>query len=196
MVLSDRTIRRHLEAGDIVIEPLAEGAVQPASVDLRLGYEFRVFRNSSVPYIDVKQEYPDLTELIRIDDETPFILHPGEFALAVTLERVRLPNFIVARLEGKSSLGRLGLLVHSTAGYVDPGWDGALTLELSNVANLPITLYARMKVSQISFLMLTEPAENPYGSAAAGSKYQHQKGPVPSRYYLNFRPQAPRGGDE
>lgn len=187
MVLSDRTIRRELEAGSIVIDPLGPNAIQPASVDLRLGNQFRVFRNSRIPFIDVKKEYPDLTELVTIDDDRPFVLHPGEFALAVTFERVRLPDFIVGRLEGKSSLGRLGLLIHSTAGYVDPGWDGALTLELSNVANLPIMLYHRMKVSQISFLRLTEPAEHPYGSTAAGSKYQHQEGPTPSRYYLNFR---------
>ena len=187
MVLSDRTIRRELEAGTIIIDPLGPGAIQPASVDLRLGNLFRVFRNSQIPYIDVKREYPDLTELVEIDDDNPFVLHPGEFALATTYERVRLPNTIVGRLEGKSSLGRLGLLIHSTAGYVDPGWDGALTLELSNVANLPIMLYHRMKVSQISFLELTEPAENPYGSKAAGSKYQGQVGPTPSKYFLNFR---------
>jgi len=193
MVLSDRTIRRELAAGNIEIEPLGEDAIQPASVDLRLGHQFRVFRNSRVPYIDVKQEYPDLTELVTATDEQPFILHPGEFALAVTLERVRLPDFIVGRLEGKSSLGRLGLLVHSTAGYVDPGWNGALTLELSNVANLPIALYPGMKVSQISFLRLTEPAEHPYGSREAGSKYQGQEGPTPSRYYLNFRKREERG---
>lgn len=187
MVLSDRTIRREIEAGNIVVDPLGPDAIQPASVDLRLGNLFRVFRNAQVPFIDVKQEYPDLTELVEIDDERPFVLHPGEFALAVTYERVTLPNTIVGRLEGKSSLGRLGLLIHSTAGYVDPGWDGALTLELSNVANLPITLYWKMKVSQISFLQLTEPAEHPYGSKAAGSKYQGQTGPTPSKYYLNFR---------
>lgn len=186
MVLSDRTIRREIEAGNIVVDPLGPGAIQPASVDLRLGRQFRVFRNSRIPFIDVKKEYPDLTELVEIDGDQPFILHPGEFALAVTYERVKLPDFIVGRLEGKSSLGRLGLLIHSTAGYVDPGWDGALTLELSNVANVPITLYYMMKVSQISFLRLTEPAEHPYGSEAAGSKYQHQTGPTPSRYYLNF----------
>lgn len=190
MVLSDRTIRREIAAGNLEIDPLGDDAVQPASVDLRLGRQFRVFRNSQIPFIDVKREYPDLTELVEIDEDRPFILHPGEFALAVTYERVRLPSTIVGRLEGKSSLGRLGLLIHSTAGYVDPGWDGALTLELSNVANLPITLYYGMKVSQISFLMLTEPAEHPYGSKAAGSKYQHQEGPTPSRYYLNFRDRA------
>jgi dCTP deaminase len=187
MVLSDRTIRTELEAGRIIIDPLGPGAIQPASVDLRLGHQFRVFRNSRIPFIDVKKEYPDLTELVEIGGNEPFILHPGEFALAVTLERVKLPDDIVGRLEGKSSLGRLGLIIHSTAGYVDPGWDGALTLELSNIANLPITLYHQMKVSQISFLRLSEPAEHPYGSQEAGSKYQGQEGPTPSRYYLNFR---------
>lgn len=187
MVLSDRTIRREIESGNLGIDPLAPDAIQPASVDLRLGHQFRVFRNSAVPYIDVKQEYPDLTDMVEIEGDRPFILHPGEFALAVTYERVRLPSDIVGRLEGKSSLGRLGLLIHSTAGFVDPGWDGALTLELSNVSNVPITLYHRMKVSQISFLRLTEPAENPYGSGELGSKYQHQDGPTPSRYFLNFR---------
>lgn len=187
MVLSDRTIRREIAAGNIDIDPFDDAAIQPASVDLRLGHQFRVFRNSQVPFIDVKKEYPDLTELVEIEGDQPFILHPGEFALAVTYERVRLPGDIVGRLEGKSSLGRLGLLIHSTAGYVDPGWDGALTLELSNVANLPITLYHRMKVSQISFLRLSEPSEHPYGSGALRSKYQHQEGPTPSRYYLNFR---------
>ncbi len=187
MVLSDRTIRKEIEAGNIGIDPFDPSAVQPASLDLRLGRQFRVFKNSRIPYIDVKKEYPDLTELVEIEGDTPFVLHPGEFALAVTYERVRLPNYIVGRLEGKSSLGRLGLLVHSTAGYVDPGWDGALTLELSNVANLPIALYEGMKVSQLSFLMLTEPAKHAYGSKEAGSKYQGQEGPTPSRYYLNFR---------
>jgi dCTP deaminase len=187
MVLSDRTIRKELAAGRIIIDPLGPNAVQPASVDLRLGYQFRVFRNPKIPFIDVKREYPDLTELVEIAGDEPFILHPGEFALAVTYERVKLPDDIVGRLEGKSSLGRLGLIIHSTAGYVDPGWDGALTLELSNIANLPITLYHGMKVSQISFLRLTEPAEHPYGSTQAGSKYQGQQGPTPSRYYLNFR---------
>ena len=187
MVLSDRTIRREIEAGNIQIEPLGSDAIQPASVDLRLGHLFRVFRNSGIPFIDVKKDYPGLTELVEIDDDHPFILHPGEFALAVTFERVRLPDFIVGRLEGKSSLGRLGLLIHSTAGYVDPGWDGALTLELSNVANLPITIYPEMKIGQISFLQMTTVAEHPYGSGELASKYQGQTEPTESKYYLNFR---------
>ena len=146
---------------------------------------FRVFRNSRYPYIDVKTEQEELTELVEAGDEA-FILHPGEFVLGSTLERVTLPDDLVARLEGKSSLGRLGLLIHSTAGFIDPGWDGHVTLELSNVANLPITIYPRMKIGQLSFVQLTEPAERPYGSQGIGSKYQGQRGPTPSRYWQNF----------
>ncbi len=186
MVLSDRSIREEIEAGRLVIDPFEERYIQPASVDLRLGREFRVFRNFRLPYIDVKREMPALTEIERIDDEVPFILHPGEFVLAVTLERVEIPADLVGRLDGKSSLGRLGLIVHSTAGFVDPGFKGRLTLELTNVANLPITLYYRMPVSQISFSRLSTPAERPYG-AATGAKYQGQDGPESSRYYLNYR---------
>lgn len=189
MVLSDRSIREEIEAGRLVIDPFEERALQPASVDLRLGREFRVFRNYRLPYIDVKVDVPQLTELETVDDDNPFILHPGEFVLAVTLERVELPADLVGRLDGKSSLGRLGLIVHSTAGFVDPGFKGRLTLELTNVANLPITLYYAMPVSQISFSRLTTPAERPYGKAA-GSKYQDQTGPEPSRYYLNYRKQT------
>ena len=189
MVLSDRSIREEIEAGRLVIDPFEEQALQPASVDLRLGREFRVFRNYRLPYIDAKVDVPQLTELETVDDDNPFILHPGEFVLAVTLERVELPADLVGRLDGKSSLGRLGLIVHSTAGFVDPGFKGRLTLELTNVANLPITLYYAMPVSQISFSRLTTPAERPYGKAA-GSKYQDQTGPEPSRYYLNYRKQT------
>ncbi len=191
MVLSDRTIREEIAAGRLVIDPFEDRFVQPASVDLRLGREFRVFRNYRLPYIDVKKEMPELTELEVIDEGTPFILHPGEFVLAVTLERVEIPDDIVGRLDGKSSLGRLGLIVHSTAGFVDPGFKGRLTLELTNVANLPITLYYAMSVSQISFSRLSTPADRPYGSAASGSKYQGQSGPEPSRYYMNYLPGAP-----
>lgn len=164
--------------------------MQPASVDLRLGREFRVFRNYRLPYIDVKQEMPQLTDLEVIDEETPFILHPGEFVLAVTLERVAIPDDLVGRLDGKSSLGRLGLIVHSTAGFVDPGFQGRLTLELTNVANLPVTLYYGMPVSQISFSRLSTPADNPYGKSGGRSKYQGQDGPEPSRYFLNYRPKS------
>ena len=154
---------RLLGEGRIEIDPYDEALLQPSSVDVRVDRYFRVFRNSRYPFIDVKQEQEELTELVEIDDETPFILHPGEFVLGSTLERIRLPDDLVARLEGKSSLGRLGLLIHSTAGFIDPGWDGHVTLELSNVANLPITIYFGMKIGQISFVQMTEPAETPYG---------------------------------
>ena len=186
VVLSDRTIKRLLGEGRIEIDPYADALVQPSSVDVRVDRWFRVFRNSRYPYIDVKQEQEELTELVEIDDETPFILHPGEFVLGSTLERIRLPDDLVARLEGKSSLGRLGLLIHSTAGFIDPGWDGHVTLELSNVANLPITIYFGMKIGQVSFVQMTEAAETPYGAGSLGSKYQGQQGPTPSRYWKNF----------
>ena len=186
MVLSDRTIRRLLAEGRIEIDPLDEGLIQPSSVDVRAERLFRVFHNARYPFIDVKRPMEDLTELVEVEGDDAFILHPGEFVLGSTLERIRLPDDLVARLEGKSSLGRLGLLIHSTAGFIDPGWDGQVTLELSNVSNLPITIYPGMKIGQISFVQLTEPAENPYGSGEIGSKYQGQRGPVPSRYWQNF----------
>lgn len=186
MILSDRTIREELAAGRIAIEPLAESAIQPSSVDLHIDRYFRVFRNFTMGLIDVKENLEELTELVEVPDDQPFILHPGEFVLGSTLERVKLPDDLVARLEGKSSLGRLGLLIHSTAGFVDAGWDGQLTLELSNVANLPITLYPGMKIGQISFIRMTTPADRPYGSSELGSKYQGQRGPRPSRYWENF----------
>jgi dCTP deaminase len=186
MVLSDRTIRRLLEDGRIAIDPFDDELVQPSSVDVRVDRFFRVFRNSRYPFIDVKEPMDELTELVEVEDSEPFILHPGEFVLGSTLERITLPNDLVARLEGKSSLGRLGLLIHSTAGFIDPGWDGHVTLELSNVANLPITIYVGMKIGQLSFVQLSEPAERPYGSEGIGSKYQGQRGPTPSRYWPNF----------
>jgi dCTP deaminase len=187
MILSDHSIREELAAGRIVIEPLDESCIQPSSVDLHIDRYFRVFRNHTMGYIDVKQDLEELTELVEIKGDDVFILHPGEFVLGSTAERVGLPDDLVARLEGKSSLGRLGLLIHSTAGFVDAGWDGHLTLELSNVANLPITLYPGMKIGQISFLRMTTPADLPYGSKGVGSKYQGQRGPTPSRYFENFR---------
>jgi dCTP deaminase len=187
VILSDVSIREELAAGRVIIDPLGANSVQPSSVDLRVDRLFRVFRNDTTPFIDPKQPQEDLTELVEVEEGKAFILHPGEFVLGSTLERVALPNDLVARLEGKSSLGRLGLLIHSTAGFVDAGWDGHLTLELSNVATLPIALYPGMKIGQISFLQMTTPAEHPYGSTATGSKYQGQRGPTPSRYYLNFR---------
>ena len=185
MVLSDRTIRRYLDEGQIEIDPYDASLLQPSSVDVRVDRYFRVFHNARYPFIDVKQPMEDLTEIQEIEDE-PFILHPGEFVLGSTLERIRLADDLVARLEGKSSLGRLGLLIHSTAGFIDPGWDGHVTLELSNVANLPITIYYGMKIGQVSFVQLSEPAESPYGSERLGSKYQGQRGPTPSRYWQNF----------
>jgi len=186
VILSDLSIRKELEAGRIEIEPLADSAIQPSPVDLRIDRHFRVFRSHTEGLIDVKKNMEALTEPVEIEPGGVFILHPGEFVLGATLERVRVPDDLVARLEGKSSLGRLGLLIHSTAGFVDAGWNGHLTLELSNVATLPITLYAGMKIGQISFIRMTTPAQNPYGTAAAGSKYQDQTGPVPSRYWKNW----------
>ena len=186
MILSDRDIRTAIAAGEIGIEPFDERDVQPSSVDLHVDRFFRTFHNARHPFIDVKLPMDDLTEVVEVKEEEAFILHPGEFVLGSTMEYVKLPNHLVARLEGKSSLGRLGLLIHSTAGYVDPGFEGHLTLELSNVANLPITIYPNMKIGQISFFQLTSEAENPYGSGAVGSKYQGQRGPTPSRYYANF----------
>jgi dCTP deaminase len=186
VVLADGTIARLLAEGRIEIDPYDESLLQPSSVDVRVDRYFRVFRNSLYPYIDVRVEQEALTELVEVADE-PFILHPGEFVLGSTLERVRLPDDLVARLEGKSSLGRLGLLIHSTAGFIDPGWNGHVTLELSNVANLPITIYPGMKIGQLSFMELTEPASTPYGGAGLGSKYQGQRGPTPSRYWQNFK---------
>jgi dCTP deaminase len=186
VILSDRTILEQLKAGRIVIEPFDAQAVQPSSVDLRVDRYFRVFRNDTTPFIDPKVPQEDLTELVDVPEGSRFILHPGELVLASTYERVTLADDLAARLDGKSSLGRLGLLIHSTAGWADPGWDGHLTLELSNVANLPIAIYPGMKIGQISFLQMTTAARHPYGSEATGSKYQGQRGPTPSRYYLNF----------
>ncbi len=186
MVLSDGTIRAEIAAGRLAFDPYDPALVQPSSVDVRVDRRFRVFHNARYPYIDVRRPMDDLTELVEVQPDEAFILHPGEFVLGSTREYVRLPQDLVARLEGKSSLGRLGLLIHSTAGYVDPGFEGHLTLELSNVANLPITIYPYMKIGQISFFRLSSAAERPYGSKGAGSKYQGQRGPTPSRYYENF----------
>ena len=185
-VLSDRDIRAALEAGHVLIRPYDPVDLQPSSVDLHLDRTFRVFRNNRYPFIDVRQPQPDLTELLRVEDDEPFILHPGEFVLGQTLEWVELPNDLVARLEGRSSLGRLGLLIHSTAGYVDPGWRGNLTLELSNVANLPIALYAGMRIGQISFFKMSSPVDRPYGSPDLGSRYQGQSEPTASASHADF----------
>ena len=187
VILSDRSIREAVAGGRIVIDPLDEARIQPSSVDLKLDRLFRVFRNHTAGVIDVKEDLEDLTELIQVPEDGVFMLHPGEFVLGSTYERVALGNDVVGRLDGKSSLGRLGLLIHSTAGFIDPGFDGHITLELSNVASLPITLYPGMRIGQISFLAMTTPADCPYGSGPLGSKYQGQRGPTPSRYYENYR---------
>jgi dCTP deaminase len=181
VVLSDRTIKEQIMSGRIRIEPFDPEDIQPSSVDLHLGPRFQVFRNSRYPYIDPSRQQTGLMELVEATAEDPFVLHPGEFVLGATTERVILPDDIVGRLEGKSSLGRLGLLIHSTAGYVDPGWDGTLTLELSNVANLPIVLTPDMPIGQISFTQMTTPVDRPYGTPGLGSRYQGQVDPTPSR---------------
>lgn len=187
MVLSDRTIKELIGAGKIGIDPYQEKRVQPSSVDLTLGDRIRVFANNHRHgLVDLRQPLEDLTELVTLEPGKPFILHPQEFVLGITHERITLPDDLVGRLEGKSSLGRLGLLIHSTAGFVDPGWGGRLTLELANILNLPITLYAGMPVAQISFMQLTTPVERPYGSPTLASKYQGDTDPMPSKYHLNF----------
>jgi dCTP deaminase len=186
MLLSDRDIRAEIESGRVVIDPFSEAMVQPSSMDVRLDKFFRVFENHRYPHIDPAEEQPDLTRLIETDPKDPFILHPGEFVLASTLEVVTLPDDIAGRLEGKSSLGRLGLLTHSTAGFIDPGFSGHVTLELSNVATLPIKLWPGMKIGQLCLFRLSSAAEHPYGSDRYGSRYQGQRGPTPSRSHQNF----------
>ncbi|MGQ9571683.1 MAG: dCTP deaminase [Dehalococcoidia bacterium] len=188
MVLSDRSIRDELAQGRLVIDPLGDGCIQPSSVDLRLAPVFRVFRVGVLPrpYLDVTQPMEGFTELVEVTENEPFIIQPGEFVLAATLETITLPDDIVARVDGKSSLGRLGLLIHATAGFVDPGWTGRLTLELSNVAKMPIAVRPGMRICQISFLRLTTPAERLYGSPELGSKYQGQTGPTASRAHQDF----------
>jgi dCTP deaminase len=187
VILSDRSIREAMTAKRIIIDPFDEACLQPSSIDVKVSNLFRVFRNHTTALIDVKKDLTDLTELVEMKGDEPFVLHPGEFVLGSTLERVAIANDLVARVEGKSSLGRLGLLIHSTAGFIDAGFDGHITLELSNVANLPITIYPSMKIGQVSFMTMTTPADKPYGSGARGSKYQGQRGPTPSRYFENFR---------
>ena len=186
MLLSDRDIRAAIESKRVVLEPFDLDMVQPSSVDVRLDRYFRVFENHRYPHIDPAENQPDLTRLVEPPGEEPFVLHPGEFVLASTYEVVTLGDDISARLEGKSSLGRLGLLTHSTAGFIDAGFSGHVTLELSNVATLPIKLWPGMKIGQLCFFTLSSPAEEPYGSGRTGSRYQGQRGPTPSRSYLNF----------
>ena len=186
MLLSDRDILTEIESRRVALEPFDPGMVQPSSIDVRLDRFFRVFENHKYPHIDPAEDQPELTRVVGPDHEEPFILHPGEFVLGSTYEVVTLPDDIAARLEGKSSLGRLGLLTHSTAGFIDPGFSGHVTLELANVANLPIKLWPGMKIGQLCFFRLSSAAEHPYGSAKYGSRYQGQRGPTPSRSYANF----------
>lgn len=186
MLLSDRDIRAELESGRVALAPYEPAMLQPSSVDVRLDRFFRLFDNHKYPVIDPAAEQPDLTRLVEVDGAEPFVLHPGEFVLGSTYEKVTLPDDVAARLEGKSSLGRLGLLTHSTAGFIDPGFTGHVTLELSNVATLPILLWPGMKIGQLCFFRLTSPTENPYGSAAYGSRYQGQRGPTASRSWQGF----------
>jgi len=187
LILSDHSIAEALASGRISIDPMGEDAIQPASLDIRLDRQFRVFRAHRRAYIDVRESVDDLTAVEEVADDEPFVLHPGEFVLGSTQERVRLGTDIVARVEGKSSLGRLGLLVHATAGYVDPGWDGHLTMELSNVSTLPIRLYFGMKIGQLSFANLTTPADRPYGDPSRSSRYQGQTGPTSSRGFTDYQ---------
>jgi dCTP deaminase len=186
MLLSDRDIRAEIDAGRVVLHPWDPAMVQPSSVDVRLDKFFRLFDNHKYPVIDPAQDQPELTRLVEVDPEEGFVLHPGEFVLGSTLETVTLPDDLAARVEGKSSLGRLGLLTHATAGFVDPGFSGHVTLELSNVATLPIMLWPGMKIGQFCFMRLTSPAEHPYGSATYGSHYQGQRGPTASRSFEKF----------
>jgi dCTP deaminase len=186
VLLSDRDIRAEIDSGRVKLDPFDPEMVQPSSVDVRLDRYFRVFENHRYPHIDPAMEQPDLTREVEPDGAEPFILHPGEFVLASTYEVISLPDDIASRLEGKSSLGRLGLLTHSTAGFIDPGFEGHVTLELSNVATLPIKLWPGMKIGQLCMFRLSSPAEFPYGSGRYGSRYQGQRGPTPSRSYLNF----------
>ncbi|MFZ4505496.1 MAG: dCTP deaminase [Microbacteriaceae bacterium] len=190
MLLSDRDIRAELESGRVQLDPLDLGMIQPSSIDVRLDKYFRLFDNHKYPFIDPAEEQPDLTRGLDVVEGEPFILHPGEFVLGSTFEQVTLPDDIAARLEGKSSLGRLGLLTHSTAGFVDPGFSGHVTLELSNVATLPIKLWPGMKIGQLCFFRLSSSSENPYGSEKYGSRYQGQRGPTASRSWKNFHKTA------
>jgi dCTP deaminase len=186
MLLSDRDIRSQIDAGRVVLDPYEPAMIQPSSIDVRLDKFFRVFDNHKYAAIDPAIEQPELTRLVEVESGNPFVLHPGEFVLGSTYESVTLPDDIAARLEGKSSLGRLGLLTHSTAGFIDPGFEGNVTLELSNTATLPINLWPGMKIGQLCFFQLSSPAEHPYGSSAYGSRYRGQRGPTASKSYLNF----------
>jgi len=186
MILSDKTLKREIENGNLVITPFDASCVQPASIDLRLSNEFRVFKHTNHALIDIKENFGEYTELLRVEEGEKFVLHPGEFVLGSTVEWVEVPQSLVGRIEGKSSLGRLGVIVHATAGFVDPGFKGKLTLEISNVGKIPIGLYPGMKIAQFSVIQLTEPAETAYGDKKLNSKYQGQEGPVESQIHKNY----------
>lgn len=186
VLLSDRDIKSQIDSGRVVLDPYEPSMIQPSSIDVRLDRLFRLFDNHKYPFIDPAAEQPELTRLVEVDASEPFILHPGEFVLGSTYEQITLPDDVAARVEGKSSLGRLGLLTHATAGFVDPGFSGHVTLELSNVATLPIKLWPGMKIGQLCFFQLTSPAEHPYGSSEYGSHYQGQRGPTASRSFSSF----------
>ncbi|MFV0532624.1 MAG: dCTP deaminase [Cumulibacter sp.] len=187
MLLSDRDLRARIDRGELGIEPFDEGLIQPSSIDVRLDRFFRVFNNQNYTHIDPAQQQDDLTSSVEVPEGSPLVLHPGEFVLGSTLEVISLAEDLAGRLEGKSSLGRLGLLTHSTAGFIDPGFSGHITLELSNMANLPITLWPGMKIGQLCAFQLSSPAQHPYGSEIYGSRYQGQRGPTPSRSSRNWR---------
>ena len=186
MLLCDRDILLEMKSGRVQVEPFEAKMIQPSSVDVRLDRFFRVFENHKYEVIDPSLDQSELTREVAVASDDFFILHPGEFVLASTYEVITLPDDIAGRLEGKSSLGRLGLLTHSTAGFIDPGFSGHITLELSNVANLPVKLYPGMKIGQLCLIKLSSAAEHPYGSAVYGSRYQGQRGPTPSKSWLNF----------
>jgi dCTP deaminase len=187
MILSDRSIREQISTGRLVIDPFEDALVQPSSVDLRLDRSFLIFRNTRRAYLDVKEPADELMERIELDEGEPVVLHPSEFILGSTVERVTIPDDLVGRLEGRSSVGRLGVVIHSTAGYIDPGFSGQITLEIASLANIPVRLYPGMRIAQISFSKMTSAAETPYGQRGLGSKYQGQGSPTPSRLYLDFQ---------
>ena len=191
MFLSDKSFKSEIEKGSLIVKPFDPACVQPASIDLKLSNEFRVFKHTNHALIDIKENFGEYTELLKIDDGDRFVLHPGEFVLGSTIEWVEVPQHLVGRIEGKSSLGRLGVIVHATAGFVDPGFKGKLTLEISNVGKIPIALYPGMRIAQFSVIQLTEPAETSYGDSRLNSKYQGQEGPVESQIHKNYHPRAP-----
>lgn len=186
MILSDRSLREEIRKGNLVVKPFDESCLQPASIDLKLSDEFRVFKHTNHALIDIKQDFGEYTELLKVNQGEPFVLHPDEFVLGSTLEWVEVPDYLVGRLEGKSSLGRLGIITHATAGFVDPGFRGRLTLEISNVGKIPVSLYPGMRIAQFSIIKLTEPAETPYGSDKLNSKYQGQVRPEESKIHKNY----------